>query len=455
MKNKKLILKEEADDEIKFADDDVFYSEEEPLPPVETEIPVVVDEPVEVEVPTEIVHTAYNDILQDLLKKQWDVINSCDAITATLDSEEGVEFDKEAVKAILQTIADETTKAIGMTTKAMTLIDPTQDELMKEGERKAEDAINVSEKETSDEPVEESYEDDKDDDGYPALTGYESDAESLLREIAQSLDMPFEAKDRGSYDDWNYESFAEDYRNGKGDEWVEILEEEGLDSNLLQRYKELVGYHGDSEPKGESLGESTDVYGLFAIEIDPKTGKKVADVEGGKAIERGSKEELQPKVREYESSWNVNPQGKTYRFSLKRITSESMDEDLAMISQMNSSGFHGFDDMDEYLRYWAWYTLGELESHLDNLSYDGELDDLDEDDDYQIINHLSEEDIINLCTDMAGCLVDNDYLWETAYSVFCDCLHEVIVRGHYADRAIPEIRATVQLGGNNPNEGEQ
>ena len=96
-------------------------------------------------------------------------------------------------------------------------------------------------------------EDDEEDPYEP--TGYENDAESLLKKIAKSLGMPFEAEDRGSYDDWNYESFAEDYRNGKGDEWVEDLEEEGLDDGLLQQYKKLVGYHEDSELKGESLKE--------------------------------------------------------------------------------------------------------------------------------------------------------------------------------------------------------
>lgn len=447
MSKSKLLLKEEADDEIKFVDDDVFYSDEPvqvDLPPVEPDLPPVVE--------PEVIHNAYNDIMQDLLKKQWDVINACDGIVATLSTEENITFDKEAVTSILKTLADDITASIGMTTKAMSVVDPTQDELMKEGERKADDMINASEKEV-----------------------------------------------------------------------VEV---------------------------GESLNEANDVWGLFAMEIDPQTGKKVADVEGGKAIETGSKEELQPKVREYESSWNVNPQGKVYRFHLKRLTSESVNEDMVneldvddltdkvtaaevvlpddvipetfeeqmdflaadeqeaidgydkiialvedehvkaqlekikteeiahkeflekvkedrgleyteplepekveedieTVYAMNTENWHGFDNLDWYYQYWAWEALSHIESVLENADddvlEDGESDEF-------ILNNLDEESLKDLCIDIARHIGNYDYLWETMWECVGNCLSDRISNGDYGDRITNYT--SIQTGGNNNPEGE-
>ena len=58
MKNKRMLLKEEADDEVKFVDDDVFYSDE----PVQVDLPPV-ETPIEPVVEPEVVHNAYTDIL--------------------------------------------------------------------------------------------------------------------------------------------------------------------------------------------------------------------------------------------------------------------------------------------------------------------------------------------------------------------------------------------------------
>jgi len=446
MKKNKMLL-EEAEDEVKFADDDVFYSDEPvpvDLPPVEPDLPPVVE--------PEVVHNAYNDVMQDLLKKQWDVINACDGIVATLSTEENITFDKEAVTSILRTLADDITASIGMTTKAMSVVDPTQDELMKEGERKADDVINASEK--------------------------------------------------------------------------EVVEVE------------------------ESLNEANDVWGLFAMEIDPQTGKKIADVEGGKAIETGSKEELQPKVREYESSWNVNPQGKVYRFHLKRLTSESVNEevvnelevddladevaaaevvipddvipetfeeqmdylaadeqeaidgydkiialvedehvkaqlekikteeiahkeflekvksdksleyteplepeevkeDIETVYAMNTSRWHGFDNLDWYDQYWAWEALSHIESLLENAD-DDELNDGESD--KFILNNLDEESLKDLCVDAARDISNYDYLWETMWECMDNCISSRISDGSYGDR-ITNYKS-IQTGGDNNPEGE-
>ena len=304
MKKNKMLL-EEAEDEVKFVDDDVFYSDEPvpvDLPPVET--------PVEPVVEPEVVHNAYTDIMQDLLRKQWDVINACDGIIATLATEENANFDKEAVTSVLRSLADDITASVGMTTKAMSVVDPTQDELMKEGERKAEDAIDASEKEVTDNLEEAKKEYYYQYDIYCWDEGYEVLVDSEMEEYFPNASALQKAI-RSEYGKNHYAKIL----------WT---------NDPAFKDSKTVTYSPD-EKEDESLKEANDIYGLFAIEIDPQTGKKIADWEGGKAVETGSKEELQPKIREYESSWNVNPQGKTYRFSIRRITSESVNEDVQEI----------------------------------------------------------------------------------------------------------------------------
>ena len=435
------MLLEEAEDEVKFVDDDVFYSDEPvqvDLPPVEPDLPPVVE--------PEVIHNAYNDVMQDLLKKQWDVINACDGIIATLSTEENIAFDKEAVTSILRALADDITSSIGMTTRAMSVVDPTQDELMKEGERKADDMINASEKE--------------------------------IPEVEESLD------------------------------------------------------------------EANDVYGLFAMEVDPQTGKKIADVEGGKAIETGSKEELQPKVKEYESSWNVNPQGKVYRFHLKRITSESVNEevvnelevddlantvnaaeviipddvvpetfeeqmdylaadeqeaidgydkiialvedehvkaqlkkikteeiahkeflekvksdnsleyteplepeevteDMETIYHMNSNNWTGFDNLEWWRKYWAWEALGHIEAKLENCD-EADLEDAESDE--FILSHLDEDSLKEICIQMADDISNYDVLWEDVWECLNNSLSDTLKEGDYLNKIMNYT--SIQTGSN-------
>ena len=148
MKKQRFILNEEDGDELLPVDD-----LELELPPVELDEPVgelvpdeVLDEPAE-----EVVTHAYSDIAQDVLRKQWDVINACDGLIATLTDDEGVSFSKDDVLAVLKKITDETTQTIGMTTKALGVIDPEQEKLMQDGVEDAEEVISDSEEEPEEE----------------------------------------------------------------------------------------------------------------------------------------------------------------------------------------------------------------------------------------------------------------------------------------------------------------
>ena len=104
----------------------------------------------EQEVPQETVVNAYSGLLQDLLRKQWDVINAADGIMATIDTEEA-DINKEDVKAILQKLVDETTVSIGMVTKALGVVDPDQEELMNKGVEQAEEVISQESTEDTEE----------------------------------------------------------------------------------------------------------------------------------------------------------------------------------------------------------------------------------------------------------------------------------------------------------------
>lgn len=135
MVDRRLVLSEEDSDIL-----DIVEPEEATLvldTPVEDV--VVAEEP---NVEPDVVTNAYTDMLQDLLRKQWDVINSADGIIATLSQEESDVVNKEDIKAILSKLVDDTTVAIGMVTKALGVVDPSQEELMNQGVEKAEEVIN-------------------------------------------------------------------------------------------------------------------------------------------------------------------------------------------------------------------------------------------------------------------------------------------------------------------------
>ena len=152
MNKRRFILKEDIDEEpIPL---DISFEE------VPTEVQALEEPVIEIlpeEVPEEVAANAYTDLLQDLLRKQWDVINSADSIIATMDAQE-TEVNTEDVKAILNKLVEDTTVSIGMVTKALGVVDPSQEELMDQGVEKAEEVI-------SSEPIEESLKED-----YNAIT---------------------------------------------------------------------------------------------------------------------------------------------------------------------------------------------------------------------------------------------------------------------------------------------
>lgn len=131
----------------------VLTEEDEELALVPEEDKLIFDlptiEPEEVEEPSEeVVSNAYTNMLQDLLRKQWDVIEASESIIATLENDESVSFNKEDVLAIARGLIDETTKNIGMATKAIGVIDPSQEKLMQAGADKAEEVMTSEESET-------------------------------------------------------------------------------------------------------------------------------------------------------------------------------------------------------------------------------------------------------------------------------------------------------------------
>ena len=152
MAKKRLVLTE--DDSIIVNDFavDAIKDEINPMdviPPEELE-PVMAEEPKE-----EVVVNAYSDMVQDLLRKQWEVINSADSIIATINSEEHSDINKEEILAVLNKLVEDTTVSVGMTTKALGIIDPSQEELMDQGVEKAEEVVAEVVPEQEEEIVEE------------------------------------------------------------------------------------------------------------------------------------------------------------------------------------------------------------------------------------------------------------------------------------------------------------
>ena len=124
---------------------------------------------------------------------------------------------------------------------------------------------------------------------------------------------------------------------------------------------------------------------------------------------------------------------------------------METLNRMDNSHYTGFDDLEDWRKYWAWYALSEMECMLDGLS-DEEIAD---DEVLSIINDLQEDDLKALCIDVADRILDNDYIWETLGDVSHDIIYDMVHEGEYAERAIPTVATTQLGGGNNPNEGEE
>ena len=92
----------------------------------------------------ETVANAYSDLLQGILRKQWDVINAADGMLATMESQEMPGFDKEGTGDILRRVIERETESIGMITKAIGVVDPEQESAMDRGSDEAEAIIGDS-----------------------------------------------------------------------------------------------------------------------------------------------------------------------------------------------------------------------------------------------------------------------------------------------------------------------
>lgn len=115
---------------------------EENLPDVELEEPITIsDTKFELEEPSEeVVLNANVGLINDLISREWELINEYKSIIATL------ELDKqEELIAILNSVVDEKTIQLGMLNKAVELLDDDSVELMKQGEDKAEEILAETE----------------------------------------------------------------------------------------------------------------------------------------------------------------------------------------------------------------------------------------------------------------------------------------------------------------------
>lgn len=129
-----------------FVDDDIGLGQE-------LSDDTVVDTVSNTEVSAEVAKNANSDMITDLMRQQWDIINSCDSAIATIEAQDGIE-NKDAILKIIHGLVDATTESIGLTTKILSIINPEQEKLMSAGEKKAEEVINSDE--VTEEPKEES-----------------------------------------------------------------------------------------------------------------------------------------------------------------------------------------------------------------------------------------------------------------------------------------------------------
>lgn len=121
--------------------DDVIAATIDAAPVVE---PKAEAEPQPEQVSDETVANAYSDLLQDILRKQWDVINAADGMLATMESQEMPGFDKEGTGDILRKVIERETESIGMITKALGVVDPEQESAMDRGSDEAEAILGDS-----------------------------------------------------------------------------------------------------------------------------------------------------------------------------------------------------------------------------------------------------------------------------------------------------------------------
>lgn len=125
-------------------DADKVNGDEEDLPIAELEEPIVVSTEVEEEpIPEEVIQNAHTGMIGDLIKQHFDLLDNYRSVIATLVTEDK-EYTDQVVE-ILNSAMDEESIILGMLTKASELIDDKPQELMQQGEDKAEEIAAESE----------------------------------------------------------------------------------------------------------------------------------------------------------------------------------------------------------------------------------------------------------------------------------------------------------------------
>lgn len=147
---------------------------EEPQDDIELVVPeeAPIEEPVENnDVPQEVVDNAYSNLISNTISREWEDINSYKDLVAQFVSEQKY----PEVVDILNQLIDDKTISVGMLTKALELINGTeQNDLMQQGIDKANEVINNDTKEkVVDESLKEDAIDNQFDDGDENAFGYE------------------------------------------------------------------------------------------------------------------------------------------------------------------------------------------------------------------------------------------------------------------------------------------
>lgn len=167
--------------------------------------------------------------------------------------------------------------------------------------------------------------DDPDDEDWSDEPWYES----LTKKVCEANNLRYyRAEKVGSQEYWIRESI-------KAKEDLGVIYQNFLKGvvteDVINQFKAETGFRTPLDEEmikeyGEDkFLEGIDVYGLFVNEVDPETGKvkhwdkNASGMDNTKPVEIGTKQEMTDKKDSYTDSWNVNRQGKVYKFTVKWI----------------------------------------------------------------------------------------------------------------------------------------
>lgn len=346
----KLIL-EEPEDEIlppALPDEPIVVSTK-PDGEVETALSDV-EEPVE-KVDDEIERNAYASLLMNEISATYESIDRLNSIIATVTDKYG-----EDVVSQLNSLVDGRTLEIGALHTILSEIDPKTGELIYDGMQNSEaflppeepseegSEVEFASAKYDDEIVEEDLNDkcrivktnrwydpeglDIDDDRVEVVfEGTRKECDDKLVELYKELKAEF--ADRKDID---VSLMPERKRNPEtgeisslGKDYIEVyylsaIAKEyyrivcGVDEKVTRADKRIA------KELNKHLSESNEVFGLFAYEIDPNTGRKIADYNDGEYIELSyDRKHLNERAKLFADSWNANKQGKIYKFTVKSL----------------------------------------------------------------------------------------------------------------------------------------